>query len=395
MADPYNQPTRVTRGPTKRSMATRMIIMLVIVGIVFALIFGFEAFRGMMIKKFMSGMKDPLQTVATTVATAQDWQSKLEAVGSLRAVNGADLSLETSGIVDQLAFNSGDDVKAGTVLLHLRLDDDQAKLDALKATAELAQITYDRDEKQLKVQAIAQATLDSDSANLKNAKAQVAQQQALIDKKTLKAPFSGHLGIRNVDLGQYLNAGTAVVTLQALDPIYADFYLPQQALQQLQLNQPVTIKIDTYPGETFTGTISAINPKVDSDSRNIQVRATIKNADHRLLPGMYATIGIDTGAPQPYLTLPQTAISFNPYGNTVYLVDDKGKDDKGQEQLIAHQTFVTTGATRGDQIQILKGVNEGDTVVAAGQNKLHNGTRLKVDNSVLTPDAAAPSVQDH
>jgi membrane fusion protein (multidrug efflux system) len=337
-------------------------------------------------------MASPPQTVSATKVGYDEWQPKLEAVGSLRAVKGADLSLEVAGVVDAIMFNSGDDVEEGAPLLKLRAEDDIARLESLKATAELSQITYERDQKQFRIQAVSQATIDSDAANLKNAKAQVAQQQAILDKKTLKAPFTGHLGIRSVDLGQFINAGTAVVTLQALDPIYMDFFVPQQAIAQIKIGQTVTIKIDAFTDRTFAGEISAINPRVDASSRNVQVRATLKNADHKLLPGMYATVVIPTGAPQNYITLPQTAITYSPFGDTVYLVEEKGADAKGEPQRIARQTFVTTGATRGDQVAILKGVGDGDTVVTAGQIKLHNGSIVMIDNAIKPTADAAPTV---
>jgi membrane fusion protein (multidrug efflux system) len=222
----------------------------------------------------------------------------------------------------------------------------------------------------------------------------VAAQQAVVDKKFVRAPFAGHLGIRAVDIGQYLSAGTTIVTLQELDPIYLDFFMPQQALDQIKVGQTVTVKVDTYPKQGFTGEISAINPKIDTNSRNVQVRATLKNPDHKLLPGMFATVDIATSTPQRYITLPQTAIAYNPYGSTVYVVDDKGKDAKGQPQLAARQTFVTTGATRGDQVAVLSGVKEGDTVVTAGLIKLHNGTPLVINNSVQPSDDPNPRPKD-
>jgi membrane fusion protein, multidrug efflux system len=373
-------------------MKKRMVIMLIAVAVVFGGIFGFQAFKAMMIKKFMSSMAQPPQTVTALKAANSPWQPNLEAVGSLRAVKGADLSLEVSGVVDTISFNSGDDVNEGTVLLKLRSDDDQAKLESLQATADLNQITYDRDQKQFKLQAVSQATIDTDAANLKNAQAQAAQQQAILDKKTLKAPFTGHLGIRAVDLGQYLGAGTVIVTLQALDPIFVDFFVPQQSIDQVKLGQQVGVKIDAFKDQTFPGEISAINPKVDASTRNVQVRAALKNADHKLIPGMYATVDISTGAPLNYVTLPQTAITYNPYGNTVYIVDDKGKDASGKSQLVARQNFVTTGTTRGDQVAILKGVNEGEMVVTTGQIKLHNGSTVLIDNSVQPTADASPNV---
>src|SRR5580692_4971830 len=373
-------------------MIKRMVIMLVAVAIVLGAVFGFQAFKGVMIRKYMSAMGSPPQTVSTTKAAFSQWQPNIEAIGSLRAVKGADLSIEVSGVVDSISFNSGDDVAAGAPLLKLRSDDDAAKLDSLKATAELNQITYDRDQKQFKLQAVSQATLDTDSANLKNANAQVAQQQAILDKKSLRAPFAGHLGIRAVDLGQYLAAGTAIVTLQALDPIFLDFFVPQQAVDQVKLGQTVTVKVDAYKDQSFPGEISAVNPKVDASSRNVQIRATLKNADHRLLPGMYATVDIATGAPQNYITLPQTAITYNPYGDTVYIVDDRGGDAGGKTSLVARQTFVTLGPTRGDQVVVLKGVHDGDTIVTAGQIKLHNGSTVLIDNSIAPTAYAAPNV---
>jgi len=376
-------------------MTKRMVIMLIAVAIVFGGIFGFQAFKASMIKKFMTAMGSPPQTVSAAKAAYSAWQPKLEAIGTLRAVKGADLSLDVPGVVASISFNSGDDVEQGAPLLKLRVEDDLAKLESLQAMAELSEIVNQRDQKQFKMQAVSQATLDTDAANLKNAKAQVVQQQAIIDKKFLRAPFAGHLGIRAVDLGQYLAAGTVIVTLQALDPIFVDFFLPQQAVDQVRLGQSVTVKIDAFKDQTFAGEISAINPKVDAGSRNVQIRATLKNPDHKLLPGMYATVDIATGAPQSYITLPQTAISFNPYGDTVYVVDSKAADTAGKPpQLIARQTFVTTGPTRGDQVAVLKGIDEGDLIVTAGQIKLHNGSTVLIDNSITPTADAAPVLID-
>jgi membrane fusion protein (multidrug efflux system) len=376
-------------------MTKRMVIMLIAVAIVFGGIFGFQAFKASMIKKFMTAMGSPPQTVSATKAAYGEWQPKLEAVGSLRAVLGAELSLEVAGVVDTITFNSGDDIEQGKLLLKLRAGDEVAKLESLRAVAELNEITYERDQKQFKMQAVSQATLDTDAANLKNAKAQVVQQQAILDKKFLRAPFDGHLGIRAVDLGQYLSAGTPIVTLQALDPIFVDFFVPQQSVDQVRLGQSVIVKVGVFKDQTFAGEISAINPKVDAGSRNVQIRATLKNPDHKLLPGMYATVDIATGAPQSYITLPQTAISFNPYGDTVYVVDSKAVDTAGKPpQLIARQTFVTTGPTRGDQVAVLKGIDEGDLIVTAGQIKLHNGSTVLIDNSITPTADAAPVLID-
>jgi membrane fusion protein, multidrug efflux system len=375
-------------------MVKRMLIMLIVVGAALGAVFGFKAFVGMKIAESMAAAGYPPQTVSTAVAQTTDWQPQVEAVGSMRAVNGTDLSLELSGLVDTIEFKSGDDVRAGQLLLRLRVDDDIAKLQSLEAAAQLAQINYDRDIKQLKPGAVSQATVDSDAATLKSSVAQVAQQRALLDKKILRAPFAGRLGLRQVDLGQYLSPGTVIVTLQALDPIFVDFLVPQQTSGRLKVGQTIRVKVDTYPGRTFPGDIVAISPKVEASSRNFQVRATLKNPDHSLLPGMYATVVIDAGEPQRLVTLPQTAITYNSFGSTVYLVAEKGKNAKGQPQLVAKQTFVTTGATRGDQVAVLTGIKEGDTVVTAGQLKLREGTPLVVNNTVKPLDNPDPVPKD-
>jgi membrane fusion protein (multidrug efflux system) len=375
-------------------MKKRMVIMLVAVGVVFGGIFGFQAFKGAMIKKFMSAQAQPPQTVTTIVASSQEWQPQIKAVGSLRAMRGADLAPEVAGLVAAIQFKSGDEVKAGDLLVQLRADSDQARLHSLQANAELADATFKRDQELIKVHAISQATYDTDAANLKSARAQVAEQQALVAKKFIRAPFAGRIGIRQVDLGQYLNAGEKIATLQVLDPVYADFYIPQQELSRLKVGEAVTATTDTFPNESFKGEISAIDPKVDTDTRNVQVRATLKNPEHKLLPGMFATVSIQSGKPQNFITLPQTAITFSPYGDTVFLVEEKGKGADGKPVRVAKQAFVTTGRTRGDQVAILKGVKAGDTVVSSGQLKLKNGTPLIVNNSVTPADNPAPKPQD-
>ena len=376
-------------------MIKRMLIMLVLVGATLFGVFGFKGFVDGKIKEAMSGMGNMPQTVSTTVAQATDWQQQVEAVGSLRAVNGADLSLELAGVVDKIEFDSGQDVQAGQVLLRLRNDDDVAKLESLEALAKLAQITYDRDVKQLKAQAVSQAVIDSDSANLKNSQALAEQQRSIVDKKILRAPFAGHLGLRQVDLGQYLAPGTVIVTLQSLTPIYADFTLPQQALDKINVGQAVTARADTYPGKTFEGKITAISPKVDLATRNVQVRALLDNPEKLLTPGMFVTVDAVTGQPEKLVTLPQAAISYNSYGSLVYVVEEKGKSPDGKPHLVAQQTFVAVGATRGDQVSITKGLKEGVTVVTSGQMKLRNGVSVVVNNTVVPKDDANPKPVDH
>jgi len=375
-------------------MIKRMIIMLSIVGIILTGIFGFISFKGRMIKQFMSAQGEPLQTVSTTTAEFLEWSPKLEAVGNIQAIQGINVSAEVAGIVDEIYFKQGDTVKAGTPLLQLRAYDDKAKLDSLKAAVQLAQVTYLRDQAQYEVNAISKQTLDIDKANLDMANANAAQQQALLNKKLIRAPFTGQLGIRQVDVGQYLEAGAAICTLQALDTVFADFYLPQQLLGSLKLGQQVNLKSDTYPAQTFTGEITVINPKVELNTRNVRLRATLKNSQNKLLPGMYVTVNITTGTANSFITLPRAALTFNTFGSSVYRIEKNGVDEKGLPKLIAKQSIVITGDMRGDQVAILSGINAGDTIVTAGQIKLHNGSPIAVDNSIQPSNQANPQPID-
>ena len=365
-------------------MIKPLVILVAAVVLILGGIFVWQSFIGRMMGKYMAAAATAPQTVATVTAAEDQWRSRLQATGSLRAVRGADLSSQASGIVDEIHFDSGNDVPEGKVLLRLRPLDDYALLQQLEAAAMLAEQNYKRDQEQFAAQAISQAVIDGDQATLKTARAQVEAQHAFIQQKIVMAPFAGRLGLRQVDLGQYLAAGTAIVTLQALDPILIDFYLPQQALSQIKIGQPVGAAIDTYPGQTFKGVIEAINSKVDAASRNVQVRGSFHNADRRLMPGMYATVSIDVGEQTARITLPQTAITYNPYGDTVFVVEQAGADDKGKPRSIVKQRFVQLGATRGDQIAVLSGIKAGEIVVTAGQMKLRNGSAITINNS-LTP----------
>jgi membrane fusion protein (multidrug efflux system) len=372
-------------------MITPFVILIVAAAVILGGIFAWQGFKGKMIKKYMGAAATAPQTVSTTTAVSTRWQARTQAIGSLRAVRGSDLAAQAAGVVDQIHFDSGSEVKAGTVLLKLRANDDPAKLEQLQAAAALAEQTYKRDQEQLAAQAISQAVLDNDVSTLKSARAQVAAQQALIDEKIVKAPFDGKLGIRQIDEGQYLTAGTTVVTLQALDPILIDFYVPQQALAHMKVGQTATATVDTYPDAHFTGTIEAINSKVDTASRNVQVRASFGNTDRRLFPGMYAKIEIDNGDATDRVTLPQTAITYNPYGDTVFIVQKGAADANGKSQSVVQQRFVQVGATRGDQIAVQSGVAVGEVVVTGGQMKLRNGAPVVVNNSITPSNDIKPT----
>jgi membrane fusion protein (multidrug efflux system) len=379
-------------------MKKRMTIMLIVVGLLVGGLVGFNVFKGIMMQKYMGKGGLPPATVTAMKADYQVWQPQLNAVGTLRAVRGVDVTTEVAGLVRSIEFKAGDEVRAGQVLAQLNADSDVALLHSLEAAADLAATVYERDKAQLAAEVISKAQVDTDAGDLKSKRAQVAQQQAVVEKKTLRAPFAGKLGISIVNPGQYLNPADKLVTLQTLDPIYVDFNLPQQQLPQVSIGQALTLTTDTYPGVAFVGKINAINTKIDINTRNVQVEATMPNAKRQLLPGMFASVRVNSGDENRYLTLPQTAITFNPYGNTVFVVksSDKkeDKDEKGNAKLLAQQVFVTTGPTRGDQVAILKGIEAGTQVVTSGQVKLKNGTPLIIDNKVQPSNSPDPKPQE-
>ncbi|HJR10399.1 MAG TPA: efflux RND transporter periplasmic adaptor subunit [Rhodanobacteraceae bacterium] len=385
----------------------RLIIVIVVVAILFGLLIGFNTFKSIMIGKFMKSMGNPPQTVSSMTAEYQDWQPHVDAVGNVRAVHGADLAFDVAGLVENVDVKSGADVRKGQVLIKLVDDQDRATLASLQAAAQLAALTAERAKKQLAVQAISKAEYDTDMANLKSAQANAASQQALVNKKTLRAPFVGRVGIITANAGQYISAGTAVATLQQLDPVYVDFTVPQSSLNQLQVGGKVEVTADAFKDKTFTGNVSATDPKIDLSTRNVGVEATVANPDKLLVPGMFTKVAVDSGATQRYLTLPQTAISYAPYGDTVFVVhegapptgDAEGQPVKAKSSADANasnrtsksgkdpshyvqQVVVTLGPTRGDQVAIESGIKQGDVVVTSGQLKLKNGTPVDINNKV-------------
>ncbi len=375
-------------------MIRRMFLMLLAVAAVFGGIFLYRSHTAKRMREAIAAGLSPAVVVSAVKAEASVWQPRLKAVGSLRAVRGVDVTTEIAGLVRALHFRSGDDVQEGRLLVELNADTDVAQLRSLQAGAELAKTVYERDTKQFEAHAVSQAALDADAADLKSRRARVAEQAAVVDRKTIRAPFSGRLGITTVNPGQYLNPGDKIVTLQALDSLYVDFSLPQQDLGIVSLGQRVVATTDTYPGRVFAGRVTAIDPKVDPATRNVRIEATLANPGHKLLPGMYATVEVRSGAARSYLTLPQTAVTYNPYGETIYVVRENGKAPAGKPLLVARQTFVAVGPTRGDQVAVLKGIKEGDLVVTSGQLKLKNGSPVIIDNRVQPLNEAAPDIKD-
>ena len=409
-----------TRVENKPSTTKRMIIMIVAVLGLIGIIAGIKV---LMIMKMLAGMKPPPPAVVTTAKTSyQEWQPELRAVGTLRAARGSDLALEVAGLVGRVNVRSGEDVKSGQLLLELVTTDEVANLHQLEAQAALSELTYERAKQQIAVHVIAQADYDNAAADLKVKQAAVAQQQAIISKKQLRAPFAGRAGIVTITPGTYLNSGTVIVTLQQLDPEYVDFFVPQKSLGQVEVGRGANLTLDACPGKTFRGTVNAVNPRVDTNTRNVEVEARVPNPDRVLSPGMFVNVAIESGSQQRYLTLPQTAIVYNPYGETVYIVRTKGEFDAAQAvakstdpvdkdpppkksskgpppipaaALVVEQTFVTTGPTRGDQVAILGGLDAGAEVVSSGQIKLKNGAPVRIDNSVKPAENPHPTPQEH
>lgn len=375
----------------KTELKRRMRIMLVCLIILFGGIFLYKIITGMLLKHYIANQSQVV-TVSTMKVGESAWQSKVQAAGSLRAIHGVNVTTQLAGMVQTVYFNPGADVKAGDVLVQLNADNDIALLHSLQANAELARITYQRDKSQYKIEGVSKQVVDNDAANLKSLLAQVAEQAAIVDKKTIRAPFTGRLGINLINLGQYVNPGDAIAMLQTLDPIYVDFFVPQEYLPRLRLGQATSLTVDGFDHQEFTGKVTTINPGVDPATRNLTVEATISNPKHLLLPGMFAQVNVNTGEPEHFITLPQTAIFYNSYGDIVYVVSEEGKNKKGEPKLIAKQRFVEPGETRGEQVTILKGLKAGETIVSSGQLKLKNGSEIVVNNTVTIPSSPDPDL---
>ncbi|OGT36507.1 MAG: efflux transporter periplasmic adaptor subunit [Gammaproteobacteria bacterium RIFCSPHIGHO2_12_FULL_37_14] len=372
-----------------------MRIMLIIVGTLFGIIFIYKGVTGWLLHRALSRIEN-IVTVTSTTVDYSNWQPEIKAVGNLRAILGVNVTAQLAAMIQKVYFTPGSVVEEGTVLVQQNADPNIGQLHSLEANEKLAEITYERDLLQYKAKGISKQQLDSDDQNLKSLRAQVAQQAAIVQQLTITAPFTGQLGVSNVYPGQYLNPGDVVTTLQSLDPIYVDFYLPQNTLSQLKVKQIVNFTIDAYPHQTFTSKITTINPVVDKDSRNIKVEATATNTQHKLLPGMFVNVAVQTGNPQPYLTVPQSAISFNPYGSISYVIKDQGNDKSGKPILVANQVFVITGEARGDQITVQQGLKKGDVIVTSGQLKLKNGSLVAINNSTQLANNPSPDLSnDH
>lgn len=363
-------------------MSRPMKKMLTVVALVFGTIFGIYIFKKIDFFLFLANYQEPPATISATIAKASTWQSYLTSVGTLTAINGVDLSAAAGGIVKEIRFNSGQFVKQGDVLVLLDTAVEAAQLKNNLAQLKLAQFNYNRNKALAVKSVVSQATLDTTFAQLQEAQASVEQVQAQIQQKTIKAPFSGKIGIRLVNLGQYLSPGTPIVTLQALDPLYVQFNIPEQYLPHLHLQQPVEMTVHLLGEKSIKGIITAINSKVDQATRNVLVQATIPNSNLELYPGMFASVKIWLPQKNNVVTLPQTSITYSLYGDSVFLIKEEGKDKQSHPLLRTYRQYIKVGEHRDSEVAILEGVKVGDNVVTSGQLKLRNGTHVVIDNTV-------------
>ncbi|PTY05248.1 efflux transporter periplasmic adaptor subunit [Opitutaceae bacterium EW11] len=366
-------------------MKTRTVLIVVAALAVLAALVGIKI---MLVKKAMAGMaaaRPPAPAVSTTKAKRETWNESLQSVATLRSFQGITVSTEVTGTVSQVAFASGAEVKAGDLLVELDASTEQAQLESLEAAAALADINLGRARELREKSTNTQADLDQAIAVQKQNGAAVKQIRAVIAKKRITAPFSGRLGIKQVDVGQYVSPGTAIVMLEAVDPIYADFGVPQQELGSIAPGMKATLRVDAFRERDFNGEVEAINPRVSDQTRNVRLRAQFGNSDAALRPGMFGTVVLNLATKSEALVLPLTAVVYSTYGDFVYVVS-KGE---GGEPMV-HQQFVTLGTKRGDFIQILKGLNDGDEVVTSGQIKLRNNIPIRVNNSVQPAASESP-----
>jgi membrane fusion protein (multidrug efflux system) len=438
-----------------RSTGKRMLLMLILVAAVFGAIFGFKWYGNKMMNEFMDAMPMPPAAVTAAVARTETWTDSLDAVGTLVAVNGTDVTTEAAGVVSAIRFESGQSVSKGDVLLQLDASTELASLRALDASLRLATTQRDRFRELYEGRRlVARADLDQRESEVEQLQAQAEEQRAIVARKTIRAPFSGQLGIRKVNLGQYLNPGDPIVSLQALDPIHLNFSLPEQRLGQVQVGQEVTITVDSQAGTAYTGTISAIEPQVEANTRSFTVQATLANPEASLRPGTFARVSAAVGGADEVVVIPQTAISFNPYGNSVYVIADAqaagagtgapapadaevatdAESDGGQAgppvevraedeadalaqadaeadatqaaaggngaapgqapTLTVTQRFVQTGATRGDLIAVTEGLQPGERVATSGLLKLRNGATVVVNDTVEPSADAQPTPEN-
>jgi len=376
-----------------RARPVRMMRWFIIVGLLLALLVGglvgFNAFRSHMIAQFFANNKPPPATVTVAEAKSEVIPNLLIAVGDLAAVHQVNVTSDVSGRITDIMFTAGSTVKAGSPLVQLFDGPDQGDLASFKAQATVAQLSLDRAKQLAARQFGPQATVDQAQASYDQANAGIAKTQAIISQKLVRAPFDGELGVRHVEIGQFLTAGTQIVTLTDLSALYANFTVTEKDSAMLKVGQTVRVAVDAYPGRTFEGKINAIEPQIATDTRNIRVQATLDNPDHILKPGMFATTTVVLPDKPAVVTVPETAVDYTLYGDSVFLITEK-KEDDGKTSLTAVRTFVRTGSRTDGRAEIVSGLKPGDRVVAVGQLKLQSGVAVAISTDAPPPVPANP-----
>jgi len=376
-------------------VAKRMVLMLAVVGLLITSL-GFVKFKQIQTAIAKGGSFQPPPTAVTTVVAKQaSWPATLDVIGTAAAVQGVTVSADLPGTVARIAFESGKAVHVGDVLAELDTRQERAQLAAMEAQRDLARINFDRLRQLVKEGVTAQSEYDTATSQQKATEAQVGEIRATIERKTIRAPFSGVLGIRQANLGQYLAAGQAIVTLESINPIYVNFGVPQEVAAQARVGRNLRISSSDVGGVKLTGRVTAIDSIVNEGTRNIQVQATLANPGGKLRPGMFVQVALSTGTgtDRPVIALPASAINYAPYGDSVYVVSDM-KDPKGNTYRGVRQQFVKVGGSRGDQVAVVSGLKPGDEVVSAGVFKLRNGAAVLVNNQVQPGNNPAPKPED-
>lgn len=375
-------------------MTKKIVLSILALLLVLGILAGIKAMQIRSMIAMGESMTPPPETVTTAVASLETWQPKLAAVGSIAAVQGVTLASEEAGTVKEISFESGSMVEKGALLVQLDVDSELAQLRSAEADAQLARLDLERAHDLLKQKAIAKSEWDAAEAKQKRSDAQVQNIQALIAKKTLKAPFSGQLGIREINIGEVLQKGQKVVPLQALDPVYVNFSLPEQHIAHLETGMVVEVTTDAFPTQVFKGRLTAINPDLDAATRSVRLQATLENPQHQLRPGMFAKVSLVLPNAEEVLIVPATGVAYAPYGNSVFVVSEKSDEKTGKVHKVVEQRLVRLGETRGDFVAITSGLKAGETVVGTGVFKLRNGMEIAVENALAPKASTAPTPEN-
>jgi membrane fusion protein (multidrug efflux system) len=375
-------------------MIKRMILMLAVVLVVLAGL-GFVKYKQIQTAIAQgSSFKPNPEAVTTVIAQRETWPSTMQVIGTAAAIQGVTVSADLPGTVDKINFDSGKSVKAGEVLVELDTKQERAQLAAAQADWDLAHINYQRQQKLVEQGVVARTEFDNAEAQEKSTQAHVGEIKATIERKTIRAPFSGILGIRQINLGQYLAAGQAIVSLQSLNPIYVNFGVPQQESAQMQVGRSLRVTSDNLPGVQFSGKVTALDSVINESTRNIQIQATMSNPGNKVRPGMFVQVDVGLGGSQQVVEVPATAINYAPFGDSVFVVADLQDPQTKQSYKGVRQQFVKIGRSRGDQVGIISGLKPGEEIVSSGVFKLRNGAAVQVNNKIQPPNNPKPKPED-